>query len=157
MNLLAELRCLPRQIENVDLQLHGEEAVPGKLDHAPALRHLAGTSVLAAWRAVDDEDARSFAWIVMARLSRADRVASREPIDGDVVVGISMARSRLAGEWRFAGVAVGVPGRGYDRIELFLQGLKDGVAIAAAIALLEFVARQFDRRHAFADIGRRHR
>src|SRR5689334_9941811 len=115
MNLLAELRCLPRQIENVDLQLHGEEAVPGKLDHAPAFRHFTGTSVLAARRAVDDEDARSFVRIVMARLSRADRVASGEPVDGDVVVGIGMARSRLAGEGSLTGVAVGVPGCGHDR------------------------------------------
>jgi len=42
-------------------------------------------------------------------------------------------------------------------VEFALQRPEAGIDEAAAIALLEFLARQFDGRHSLADVDRRHR
>lgn len=49
-------------------------------------------------------------------------------------------------------MAVGIPGGGDDGIELLLKRIEDRVDEAAAVALFEFLARQFDGRHSFADV-----
>src|ERR1700680_1302317 len=53
--------------------------------------------------------------------------------------------------------ALAVPGGRYDGIELALLRFERGIGEAAAIAFLEFLARQFDGRHSLADVDRRHR
>jgi hypothetical protein len=53
-------------------------------------------------------------------------------------------------------MAVGIPRGLYDGVELALQRLEGRIDEAAAIALLKFLARQFDGRHSRANVGLRH-
>src|SRR6478672_6552624 len=66
MNGLAELRRRAAEVENVDFETRSRlEGVVRDLDQAPRLRHFAGTGVLGARRAVDDEDTRRSRGVVM--------------------------------------------------------------------------------------------
>jgi hypothetical protein len=80
MNLPAEFRRQPRQVEKVDCKSHLGEYRFGELDQPPRLRHLAGTGMFAARGAVDDEDARLCGRIIMAPLRFKNGLARREPI-----------------------------------------------------------------------------
>src|SRR5689334_6633593 len=102
MNLLAELRLGAGQIENVDRKAALAKHRLGQRHQAPGLRHLAGTGVLAASRAVDDEDAWLPRGVVMPPLRRLDRLARPEPVDGDIVAGIGEAGPGLARQRRLA-------------------------------------------------------
>ena len=156
MNLPAEFRRQPRQVEDIDRESHFDEHRLGELDQPPALRHLAGAGMLAARRAVDDEHARLRGRIVVAPLRFKNGLAGGEPVDRDFIVRIGKARSRLAGQRRFSRMAVGVPRGRDDGVEFALQRPEGRIDEAAAIALLEFLARQFDGRHSLANVRLRH-
>ena len=156
MNLPAEFRRQARQVEDIDCKSHFDQHRFGELDQPPALRHLAGAGMLAARRAVDDEHARRRGRIVVAPLRFKDRLARGEPVHRDFVFRIGKAGTCLAGQRGFSRMAVGVPGGGDDGVEFALQWPEGRIDEAAAIALLEFLARQFDGRHSLANVRLRH-
>ncbi|MGY4228576.1 hypothetical protein ACVMIH_005937 [Bradyrhizobium sp. USDA 4503] len=157
VNLPAELGRQPRQIEHIDRQAHLAEGGLGDLDHAPAFGHLAGTRVLAARGAVDQQDMRRFVWIVVPALRFIDGIARGQPIDREIIVGIGKTGAGLAGNRRLARMTIGVPGAGDDRRKLRLHGLKDRIGKSLAVAPFEFIARKLDRRHPLANVRLRHR
>ena len=156
MNLPAVFRHEPRQVENVDRKSHFEKHWLGELHQPPALRHLAGAGMLAARRAVDDEHARLRGRIVVAPLRLKNGFARRQPVYRDFVFRIGEAGSRLVRQRRLSRMAVGIPCGRDDGVEFALQWPKGRIDEAAAIAPLEFLARQFDGRHSLANVRLRH-
>ena len=116
--------------EAVELEhLDGKVRVRGEhfssdLGEAIALGHFARACVLASRRTADQENARRSLRIVVAKPCRRDRRARREPIHGDVVVGIVKALTGLARARALAMMAVGFPRRRDDTVELARQGIE---------------------------------
>src|SRR4030095_132524 len=104
-----------------------------QLHQTPGLRHFAGTGVLAARRSVDDEDARLLLAVIVTVLRLLDRLPRPQPIDGDIVVGVGKSRACLARDGCLATVAVGIPGRSNDRIDLLFEWLERRIDEAAAV------------------------
>ena len=118
MNGLAELRRRAAQVENVDFETRSRlEGIVRDLDQAPRLRHFAGTRVLGARRAIDDEDARRSRGVIMTTAGVVDGVARGQPIDRDLIVGIGEAGAGLAGDRRLSAVVIGIPRRIGDGLE----------------------------------------
>ena len=141
MNLPAEFRRQTGQVENVDRKSHLDEYRLGELGEPPCLRHLAGTGVLAARRAIDDEHARLRGCIVVLPLGFKNSLARGEPVHRDFIVRIGEAGSGLLGQRGLSRMAVGVPRGLDDGIEFALQRPEGLIGEAAAITLLEFLAR----------------
>src|SRR5712675_3561087 len=120
MNLFAEFGSWPREIEDIDRKSHIDENRLGKLDQAPGLRHLAGTGMLAARRAVDDENARHFIGIVMPPLCLQHGLAGCQPVHCDLVAGIGKAGTSPSRHRRLPRMAIGVPCRRDDRLQFAL-------------------------------------
>src|SRR5262249_32606404 len=113
----------------------------GDLHEAPALRRLARAGVLAARRAVDDEDARGRGGGVMGLLGGPDRGPRGEPIDRQIVVGIGELGAGLAGARRLAAGVVGLPRDVLDRVELRAQRLECKIDKLAQEARAKLLAR----------------
>ena len=94
--------------------------------------------------------------IVVAPLRFKDGLARGEPVHRDFVLRIGKAGPGLAGQRGFSRMAVGVPGGCDDGVEFAAERLEGRIDEAAAIALLEFLARQFDGRHSLANVRLRH-
>src|SRR5438045_5953051 len=88
INLLAEFRGKAAEIENVDSQSHFLKHGFGYFDQPPGFGHLARAGMLAARRAVAQEDARCLVAIVMTALRGKYCLAHREPIYRDLIVRI---------------------------------------------------------------------
>jgi hypothetical protein len=73
----------------------------------------------------------------MTRLGGRDRGAGVEPLDGEIVVGIGKARTRLAGDRRLAAVGVGLPGDRRQPIDRRALGLEGGIGEALGEAAPE--------------------
>src|SRR5688572_25860202 len=78
-----------------------------------------------------------------------------DPVDGEVVIGIGIARSGLAGARRIAATDIAVPGGVGDPIELRRHRLERRIDILRPEAALELRLVELDRRHALARFGRR--
>ncbi len=152
MNLLSELGRKTRQIQDIRRKTHFVEHGLGEFHEPPRLRHLARTSVLAARGAVDEQNAWIFVQVIVPPLRCQHRLARGEPIHRDFVIRVGKSGAGLARDRRLARMAVGVPGRSNDCINLALQRAKHRVDETAAITTLEFLTRQFDGRHALADV-----
>src|SRR4051794_20735140 len=96
MNLLSEFRRLSRKIEQIDLESHLAEDRLGEFHQPPRLGHFSRTRMLAARRAVDDQNAKCFAGVVMATLSGQYGIARVKPVSSDFIGGIGEARPCLA-------------------------------------------------------------
>jgi hypothetical protein len=121
MNDLAELRCRAAQVEDVDVETGaGLDGLVCDLDQPPGLRHFAGTSVLGARRAIDEEDARRSRPIIVKTFGGVDGIAGGQPVDRDVVVGVGEAGTGLAGGRRLATVVIGIPRSIGDGLQLTL-------------------------------------
>jgi hypothetical protein len=157
MNLLAEFRGKAAKIENVDSQSHFLKHGFGYFDQPPGFGHLARTGVLAARRAVDQEDARCLVAIIMTALRGKYCLACREPIYRNLIIRIGKTRACLACHGRFSGIAIAIPRCLDNGIYFSLQWSERRIGEAAAETFLEFLARQFDGRHSPADVDTRHR
>jgi hypothetical protein len=109
VNLLAEFRSEPAQVENVEGKSHFLKHRLGDLDQPPGLRHLPGAGLVAARKAIDQQDARRFASGIMNPLRGKNGFARRQPIQGYFIVRIGKARSGLARQRRFSRVAISIP------------------------------------------------
>ena len=89
-------------------------------------------------------------------LGRVDRFTRRDPIDGEVVIGIGELRSGLSRLRGLPAFGVGVPGGGDDLVELGGQGLEGRVLEPFQVALAELRLRELRARHALARLGRRY-
>ena len=157
MDRLAELRCGAAEVEDFDFESGvRHEGLVGDLDQTPGLRHFAGTSVLGARRAIDDEDARRSRRIIVTTFGGFDGVVCVHPIDGDVVVGVGKAGAGLAGDRRLSTVVIGIPGGIGNGLQLALQRRKDGIRERRLEPLLECRALQLAGRHSLADGGLGH-
>ena len=112
--------------------------------------------MLAARRAVDDEHARLGGRIVVAPLRFKNGLARGQPVHRDFVFRIGETRAGLARMRGLSRMAVGIPRGRDDGVEFALQWPERRIDEAAAIALLEFRARQFDGRHSLANVRLRH-
>ncbi|HKH29009.1 MAG TPA: hypothetical protein VKA61_11855, partial [Sphingomicrobium sp.] len=110
----------------------------------PTFRHFARAGVLAAGRAVNDQDAGRLAWIVMLALSLPDRFMRGDPVFSQVVVRVGETRACLPGARGLAMVRIAVPCRPRDAIELGPQRFEGTVDVLGqeALAELSLVARE---------------
>jgi hypothetical protein len=91
MNLSAIFRSDSTEVEDVDDGTGSGKHFFGDLDHPKTFRKLARTGMFASRRSVDEEDARWRGLVLEARLRSVDFVFRREPIDGEIVIGIGKA------------------------------------------------------------------
>ena len=85
-------------------------------------------------------------------LCRLHLVAGGDPVDRQVVIGIGEARSRLAGARTLALMAIGVPGRCGNAVELVTKRLEYRVSELAQKPCAEFALAQTGAWHAFAGL-----
>ena len=157
MNGLAELRRRAAQVENVDFESGARlEGLSRDLDQAPRLRHFAGTRVLGAGRAIDDEDARGACRIIMTTSGVVDGIARGQPVDRNLIVGIGETGAGLAGDRRLSTVVIGVPRRIGDGLQLALQRREDRIHEGGLETLLESPAPQTAGRHPLAHVRLEH-
>jgi len=138
------------QVEQLDLDVRlGGEHLAGDLDQPIGLRHFARAGVLAARRAVDQQDGR-LAAVLVAPLRRLDRRPRRQPIDRQLVVRIGKLAAGLLRARSLATVVVGLPGRVGDLVELHRERGERGVLKLIQETLAEFALAQLRARHSLA-------
>jgi len=112
------------------------------LHQAPALRYFPRTGMVAAGRAIHDQNARQAGRIVVALLGRRDRGAGFQPVDREIVAGIREVGPGLAGMGGLAAGPIGVPRDRLDLVDLRAQPPKGRIGEAAQVAATEFLPRQ---------------
>ncbi len=95
---------------------------------AQRLRHFTGAGMLVARRCGDDQNARRFVPIFVARLRRVDRGARMDPVDGEIIVGIGVTGTGFLRQRTLARIAVAVPGGARDLVELRAQPVERRIA-----------------------------
>ena len=114
MDFAAELRRQPREVQDLHLDGLPFQRRASDLDQPPRLGHLARAGVLAAGRAVDEQDAARTGRIVMPHLGFVDRGLGIDPIGRKLMGGVGVARAGRPGVRRLALICVGVPRRRGD-------------------------------------------
>lgn len=76
-----------------------------------------------------------------------------DPVDGEIVGWIRIARACLLGARRFAGVGVAIPGGIEQCADLVLETIKGRIDKARAESLLEGFPIKFGGRHSFPNIN----
>ena len=95
MDMTAVFGGKAREVEKLDLCTRCRENLARDLGEPEALRHLAGTRMLRARRAIDQQDASLTSGVIVLPLRRLHRFARRDPIDRKLIVGIGEFRAAL--------------------------------------------------------------
>jgi hypothetical protein len=117
VDLAAVLGGHAGEVEDFDLDAFAFERRAGDIGQAPALRHLPRAGVLAARRGIDNQRACRPGRLV-ARLGGADRIPGGDPVDRQVIFGISVARAGLPGDGALSLVGIRLPGDRGEPLDL---------------------------------------
>ena len=145
----------PRQIEQFRLYIRLPKNLIGNINKPIALRHLARAGMLGARGAIDEKDAQRPGRILLPLLGFRNRPARRDPVGGEIVVGIGISGPGLLRMRRLAGMRVGVPGRLGDLFQLGRQRIESLVLELRAKAPLEFLLAKPRAGHPLARLRRR--
>jgi hypothetical protein len=107
--------------------------------------------VLAAGRAVDQQNAGRRAGIVLSPLRVRDASACPTPFDGKLIIGIGKALSGPFRTWRFARILVPIPRDLGQAINLDLHRIKCRIIKTLAVPTFEFVFIELRGRHFLSD------
>ena len=102
MDVTAVFRGQPREIKKLDPRSSANEDFSGDLGQSKAFRHFAGARMFRARGAVDQQDLRRPGTVLIVLLRGVDGLMRREPINGEIIVGIGESRSGLAGVRAFS-------------------------------------------------------
>ena len=134
-----------RQVEKIDFMPRQRfDGRPRGLREAPRLRNFAGTRVLAARGAVDQQDARRRRFILLAGLGGGDVRARLQPLDRKFARRLCEARSRGRNARRLSILDVAVPRRRENFLEFRGHRFEGGIVEAGEKALAKRVFRQRD-------------
>src|SRR3569623_648606 len=123
MDVASVLRCQSTEVENLGREARAFHHLARHFDQAVALRALPWARMLAARRAVDQENMPRTNSLVFD-LRCIDGSRGLCPVVRQILVRISVAWSRLVGAGRLAGVGVAIPCRARNSGELALQAVE---------------------------------
>jgi hypothetical protein len=157
VNMAPVFRSQAAEIQQLDGDIgRGGEHVARNLQKPVRLRHFARTCMLAARRAIDQQNGRLAALGVPA-LRVGDGGASGKPIHRKLVVRIGKFRARLVRPRGLAAVRIGVPRRRGDLVKLAVERIECGILELSEKAPAELRLGQARAGHSLAGRKPRHR
>jgi hypothetical protein len=140
------------EVEKIDLETAGLlNQLARHARQAEGFRHFARAGLIAARRAVDDQDARRRFRVLLPLLRRLDLAAAFDPFERQIVFRVGIAGAGRPRAGAFAVGLIGFPGHVDELVDLGFELGEGRVVESLAIARCEFRPVDLHRRHALAD------